>query len=269
MTLSGDPPSRRLYEKQGYLTDLPVLTEAELETYRAAFSQLEDRYGKGATQMKIVDQHFHQASVWELASHPRVLDWVEYAMGPDIVLLATHFLCKYPGMGAQIVTWHQDTYYWCLDPPRACTIWLAIDDVDRENGCMQVLPFSHKWGTLAHLASDREDNLLRESQAVEDGLIDESAAVDLCLKAGQVSLHDGLLLHSSRPNRSSRRRCGLTLRYTSPDVRFTGTASRSEGLTAETAPRGFRPILLRGQDRFGSLPWSSPPFPGTQRDVLS
>ena len=146
MTTRTEPPSRQLYEEQGYLTDLSVLTETEVETYRAAFAQLEDRYGKEATHMKLVDQHFHQAFIWKLASHPVVLDWVEWAMGQNIVLLASHFLCKYPGMGEQIVTWHQDTYYWFLDPPRACTIWLAIDDVDQENGCMQVLPSSQRWG---------------------------------------------------------------------------------------------------------------------------
>ena len=264
MTNRVGPSLGRIYAEQGFLPDLPVLTPREVENHRQAFARLEKQHGKSDTHMKLVDHHFCQPFVWELASHPKVLDWVEYALGPDITLLATHFFCKYPGMGEQFVTWHQDTHYWCLDPPQACTIWLAIDDVDQENGCMQLLPRSHKWGTLEHDVSDREGNLLRESQAVEETWIDEGAAVDICLPAGHASLHDGLLLHSSRPNRSDRRRCGLTLRYTSPDVKFTGAASRSEGLTEDSSPQGFRPILLRGRDRFGYLPWVSPPFQDTK-----
>ena len=248
------------YGEQGYLTGLAILNPDEVLAYRRAFADLETRYGQEKTQLKIVDQHFYERFIWDLASHPKVLDWVECAMGPDIVLLATHFFCKYPDMGQQIVPWHQDTAYFGLEPQRACTIWLAIDDVEVENGCMRLIPSSHKSVPLEHGPSDSEGKMQTGSPAVSDEAVDLSRTVDICLSAGCASLHDGLLLHSSHPNRSSRRRCGLTLRYTSPEVKMVLRASRSLGVTPEKSPQGFSPILVRGQDPFGHLPLVPPPF---------
>jgi hypothetical protein len=71
------------------------------------------------------------------------------------------------------------------------------------------------------------------------------------LRAGQMSLHDGMLLHGSHPNRSARRRCGLAVRFTTPDVRQ----------VAANSLRGYyRPVLVRGVDRYRhfspvEVPW--------------
>ncbi|MBM3458796.1 MAG: hypothetical protein FJX77_09725, partial [Armatimonadetes bacterium] len=81
---------------------------------------------------------------------------------------------------------------------------------------------------------------------------EEAAAVDLCLQAGEISLHHGTLIHGSNPNRSGRRRCGLTIRYVPPHVR---------PIEANSLRRPWQAILVRGSDsygHFGSLP---PPFP--------
>ena len=143
------------------------------------------------------------------------------------------------------MAWHQDVTYWGLEPARAITAWIAIDDADVENGCMSVIPGSHRLGILEHGKSDREGNLLSINQAVPDGLVDEGRAVSMPLRAGQMSLHDGMLLHGSHPNRSSRRRCGLAVRFTTPDVRQVSPNSL----------RGYyRPILVRGTDRYRHFP---------------
>ena len=159
-----------------------------------------------------------------------MLDPVEAVLGPDILLLASNFFCKYPAeeRGERFVAWHQDVTYWGLEPPRAITAWIAIDDADVENGCMSVIPGSHRLGILEHAKSARAGNLLSINQEVPDGLVDEARAVSMPLRAGQMSLHDGMLLHGSHPNRSTRRRCGLAVRFTTPDVRQIG---------AELAPR--------------------------------
>ena len=119
------------------------------------------------------------------------------------------------------MAWHQDVTYWGLEPPRAITAWIAIDDADVENGCMSVIPGSHRLGVLEHGKSGRTGNLLSINQEVPEDLVDEVRAVSMPLRAGQMSLHDGMLLHGSHPNRSSRRRCGLAVRFTTPDVRQT------------------------------------------------
>ncbi len=176
-----------------------------------------------------------------------MLDAVEAVLGPDIVLLASNFFCKYPAeeRGERFVAWHQDVTYWGLEPPRAITAWIAIDDADVENGCMSVIPGSHRLGILEHAKSARAGNLLSINQEVPDGLVDEARAVSMPLRAGQMSLHDGMLLHGSHPNRSTRRRCGLAVRFTTPDVRQMSPNSL----------RGYyRPVLVRGVDRYRHFP---------------
>ena len=90
------------------------------------------------------------------------------------------------------------------------------------------------------------------NQEIPDELVDDSEAVDIELKAGQMSVHDGQLFHASNPNRSTRRRCGLTVRYIPPHVKQAELNSYKQK---------WQPILLRGEDRFGHFPKTEKPFP--------
>lgn len=235
------------WTRDGFLPVIDVLTPEEARQCRQAFDGLEREVGRDTAEVRILDRHLDVESVWRLASHPRVLEAVEAVLGPDVMLLASNFFCKYPAdeRGERFVAWHQDVTYWGLEPPRAITAWIAIDDADVENGCMSVIPGSHRLGFLEHSKSDRAGNLLSVNQEVPDALFDERRAVSMPLRAGQASLHDGMLLHGSHPNRSSRRRCGLAVRFTTPDVRQ----------VSPNSVRGYyRPVLVRGIDRHGHFP---------------
>ena len=102
---------------------------------------------------------------------------------------------------------------------------------------MSVIPGSHRLGILEHAKSARAGNLLSINQEVPDGLVDEARAVSMPLRAGQMSLHDGMLLHGSHPNRSTRRRCGLAVRFTTPDVRQVAPELGARLLPAGPDPR--------------------------------
>ncbi len=235
------------WRRDGFLPVIDVLTPEEARQCRQAFDGLEREVGRDTAEVRILDRHLDVEPVWRLATHPRVLDAVEAVLGPDVMLLASNFFCKYPAdeRGERFVAWHQDVTYWGLEPPRAITAWIAIDDADVENGCMSVIPGSHRLGLLEHSKSDRAGNLLSINQEVPDALFDERRAVSMPLRAGQASLHDGMLLHGSHPNRSSRRRCGLAVRFTTPDVRQ----------VSPNSVRGYyRPVLVRGIDRHGHFP---------------
>jgi non-heme Fe2+,alpha-ketoglutarate-dependent halogenase len=231
----------------GFIPAVDVLTPEEATRCRAQFDALEREIPPEAAEVRILDRHLDVEFIWRLATHRRVLDAVEAVLGPDILLLASNFFCKYPAeeRGERFVAWHQDVTYWGLEPPRAITAWIAIDDADVENGCMSVIPGSHRLGILEHGRSTRAGNLLSVNQEVPDGLVDAARAVSMPLRAGQMSLHDGMLLHGSLENRSRRRRCGLAARFTTPDVRQ----------AAPNSLRGYyRPILVRGVDRYGHFP---------------
>jgi ectoine hydroxylase-related dioxygenase (phytanoyl-CoA dioxygenase family) len=97
-------------------------------------------------------------------------------------------------------------------------VWLAVDDVDAANAAMQFVPGSHRGGPIAHevLAEDGSRVLTRRAT----GMAGRPERFVNALRAGQASLHSDLLLHGSEPNRSERRRAGLTLRYAAADVRL-------------------------------------------------
>ena len=174
------------FEKHGYLTGIDTHGDAHVARIRNAFDELEAREGSENCEIGLQERHIDVKFIWELASDARILDCIEALMGPDIMLLTTHFFCKYPRTKQKFVAWHQDVTYWGLEPPYALTDWYAIDDSDAANGCMRVIPGSHRQGIVKHGKSTRAGNLLSINQALESG-VDESQSVDLVLKAGQIS----------------------------------------------------------------------------------
>ena len=119
--------------------------------------------------------------------------------------------CK-PGKDGMEVPMHQDGQYWPIRPLSTCTMWLALDTADRNNGCLEVIPESHKKEIhYQHKTEERGDLVL--NQSVNDPRIYSPDSEFIELEAGQLSLHDVFLVHGSRPNRSGRRRAGFVIRY--------------------------------------------------------
>ena len=233
---------REIYERDGVLPRIDVYTKDEIDGFRACFDEIEAREGKEVCQIGIHGRHMDEKFIWELATNPRVLDVMVELMGPDVMLLSTHFFCKYPEKDPKsFVAWHQDVTYWGLEPPIAHTAWIAIDESDVENGCMRVIPGTHRAGIAPHAKSETAGNLLSIDQEIPNEHVDESSAIDLILDAGQMSVHDGHLFHASMPNRSDRRRCGLTVRFIPPQVKQTKVNSLKSN---------WFPILVRGEDRY-------------------
>jgi ectoine hydroxylase-related dioxygenase (phytanoyl-CoA dioxygenase family) len=152
----------------------------------------------------------------DLVGDSRLLDIVEMFIGPDIALYASHYISK-PAFSGQAVLWHQDAAFWNLEPMKVVTLWLAVDASDRDNGCLRVIPGSHRSSIAAMTDSDGDDLFGAQIAGVDD-----SMAVDLELAPGDVEVHHPNIIHGSRANLSSRRRCGLTIRYIPTSTRITG-----------------------------------------------
>ena len=186
---------------------------------------------------------------FDFVTDPDLLDLVSTVAGPDLVLWASSVFCKPPAVGLE-VPWHQDGQYWPISPRATVTVWIALDDVDHENGCMRVIPGSHRMGEFSHAVSDRDDLVL--NNVLDDPRLDLSTACDVALEAGQLSLHDANLVHGSQPNRSARRRAGFAIRYMPSTSHYDRTLQ--PGTASRLAPVEFatRPIwLVRGIDRCG------------------
>lgn len=186
----------------------------------------------------------------DYARNPDILDMVEQLIGPDIALWNMSFFAK-PAFNGKRTPWHQDGDYWPIRPLATCTVWIAVDDATRENGCMRFLPGSHRRKQVRPHVTRNDPALTLQQELVADE-VDEEAAVDVELEAGQISLHDVYLAHGSAENRSDRPRRGMTLRL----MPTTSLYDREEAARMQAA-RGGRSLahhsllLMRGVDRHG------------------
>jgi len=224
------------FNREGYLKPFRVFDEEEIIGHRAYFDDLLARVlAEGGSSYSISTAHLKYGTVYDILTHPRIVALVQAILGDNVVAWGSHYFCKLPG-DAKPVHWHQDASYWPLTPAHAVTVWLAIDDADRENGCMRFLPGSHHYGHLTYRLTEESENAVL-NQAVEE-VEQFGDPVDVELGAGEVSLHTDLLLHGSEPNRSPRRRCGLTLRYCAAEVRASLDWNLKGVLVAGSDPTG-------------------------------
>jgi non-haem Fe2+, alpha-ketoglutarate-dependent halogenase len=234
------------FNQLGFVLDLEVFDAEQMVAHRAYFDDLLQRVlAAGGSAYSISSAHLRYRPVYELLTNARIVAYVQDLLGPNVIGWGSHYFCKLPG-DEQAVDWHQDASYWPLTPTKTATVWLAIDDCDLENGCMQFVAGSHRFGHCRHeTAGEAAASVLgRGIQGIEH----YGQIVDNPLRAGRISIHSDLLIHGSAPNRSTRRRCGLTLRYCPADVRA-GLGWHRKG------------VIVAGTDPSGH--WANPPRPET------
>jgi ectoine hydroxylase-related dioxygenase (phytanoyl-CoA dioxygenase family) len=150
------------------------------------------------------------------AMDERILDIVEQLIGPDIKLYTSQCFMKPPG-GVE-KPYHQDSAYFCIEPMDLVTCWTALDDVTIDNGCLWVIPGSHREGLVEH---DQWFVGGREDKQVPDTRLNRSREVAITMPAGSCSFHHSLLLHRSGANESDKPRRGLAVHYMSARCRWT------------------------------------------------
>jgi hypothetical protein len=209
------------FRRHGYaVVPGPVLPPAE---FAALASHFETKLQAlpGDERPEAMDApHFSDPALFRWLLAPAILDLVTPLLGEDIALFSSHFICKPAGTG-QRVPWHEDSAYWKgqLDPMEVVTVWLAIDPSRRENGCLRVVPGTHRHGYSDYQPVGDPDGSTF-SEEIRNPKRFEERAVDLILEPNQASLHDGRIIHGSDANRSALRRCGYTMRYVSTNSRF-------------------------------------------------
>ncbi len=137
----------------------------------------------------------------EYARHPRWLELAETLLGESVDPKEPEWFNKPPNTNHPTPP-HQDNYYFNLKPPSGMTIWLAIDPVDEENGCLRYVAGSHRRGRRPHSAT----NVLGFSQGITDfGADDESREAVVRLQPGDAAVHHCEIIHRADPNGSTTR----------------------------------------------------------------
>ena len=250
------PEEIRTYENDGYVVPTYRVPEDRMAALSAAAKEVMAA-NPDTRPEQLPNIHITNGAGTHLKGHPAfldlaldedLLDLVSCVLGDDIVMWGCQIFCK-PGSDGMEVPMHQDGQYWPIRPLATCTVWLAIDDSDRDNGCLAVIPGSHR-DRVNYRHHTREDDNIVLNQAVDDPRAFERPPALVELERGQLSMHDIYLIHGSAPNTSGRRRAGLALRY----MPTTSWFRRDLEMQFSGYPSNFadRPIwLARGRDLCG------------------
>jgi ectoine hydroxylase-related dioxygenase (phytanoyl-CoA dioxygenase family) len=213
------PEQVDFFNTQGYLAGIKMLDEDQVERLRNELSGLiqPDHPGHGlfyefhsnesADPSRIL---FHALGAWRITEgfhdvlwNPRFLVAASQLLGNTPVRFWHDQLFYKPAKTGGVVAWHQDYSYWTRTKPLAhLTCWCGLDDSTKENGCVQYIPGSHRWGLLPKPA------LAGDLHGINDFLDDEQKKQfanpqHAEVKAGEAIFHHPLTLHGSGENKSN------------------------------------------------------------------
>lgn len=242
------------YERDGFLFPVDAMSAEEARAFRNRLEETERDYAARGHARPISHylsgggSHAVCPVACDLCRHPGIVDAAESLLGPDMMAWGVSFFIKEPG-DFRVVTWHQDLMYWGFgETSDQVTAWIALTPSTVENGCMRFVAGSHRRRFVPHRDTYAENNMLSRGQeiAVE---VDEAEATDIVLEPGQISLHHGMLFHSSGPNPSADRRIGVAIRYVNPSARQVDGSKEHA-------------LLVRGVDRAQNFIHFAPPRHG-------
>ena len=206
------------YRETGCIFPIRVMAEAEAAGILAQLDAVRPDDVAGIPHPWIYKSYLLFTWMDALVRDPRILDRVEAIVGPHILVMSADIWRKEAGETRHI-SFHQDAGYWFLDPPEIATAWVALTEATQENGCVRFLAGSHLAGRVEHENTYAADNMLSHGQTVKVP-VDETKVLIDALRPGEMSLHHALLAHGSGPNRTTRPRVGICVRYLPGHIRW-------------------------------------------------
>jgi phytanoyl-CoA hydroxylase len=207
-----------LYRENGYLHVPGLFDSGEVEEMRAAIDQIladvegtandaNHRWGAAEKETVLKGFHnvqYHAGAFTRAVAHPRIVDVLTQLIGPNVQLHHTKMLVKPPEKGAPFPM-HQDYPYFPHERHTMLAASVHLDDTDEENGCLHVVPGSHRLGPLE--PTGESNNL--------DTPLEEGTAVPCA--AGDVLFFNYLTIHGSGVNVSTRTRRNVLFQYRDPE----------------------------------------------------
>lgn len=241
------------FQEQGHLVVENVFSPAEVNAFQCACDALAAQ-AQGLTastdrmKMKVFDDSTklvqqvgdpHEMSgVWlDLVKDMRLLNMVEALLGPDLMVYYSQLMMKAPRQGFT-APWHQDFAFFPHSRAEILACTVAIDDATLENGCIRVIPGSHKLGLINHYDKDGLfTGIVQDTHG-----FDERTEVALPAKAGSVIFWHSLTLHASHPNRTEKPRRAFVIEYKNPANRLLSGSFSSRGEVRNIG------LMVRGHD---------------------
>jgi ectoine hydroxylase-related dioxygenase (phytanoyl-CoA dioxygenase family) len=216
-------------DRDGYVAPLPLCAAGQATGLRGAID-VATRTGGPCFGDPWTARHQDSQVIREICASQAVCGPVAQVLGPNLVIWNSVLMNKAPGDGE--VPWHQDHDFDYLSPDIGLAVWLAIDDATEANGCLELIPGSHR----ALLPSTPRTRPGEFDSRVGDAHVAGRDRVRVELRAGEFLLFRNKILHRSAPNPTPSRRLGLAIRYTIPGVTIDTTAFFP----------GYRPVTVSG-----------------------
>jgi phytanoyl-CoA hydroxylase len=213
------------YHELGWLSLGRLLDSAEIAELLAQEERfrLDAGYGGSKNQNLRVNIQLSNRSepVRRFCTGGPHLPMLQQLVAPNLCLTHQQFVTKLPDENEQRsdIPLHQDNGYGQLDPMTDITVWIPLVDTDALNGCLQIVPGSHRGGLLEHGRAGVNPVLIEASTQQPTILVEASA--------GEGIAFGGLTLHGSGPNQSSGPRPALYVRYCEPHTRLVSEGGRS------------------------------------------
>lgn len=244
------------YRRDGFLVPQYRLPPALLQRLVALTAQVVQD-NPGAIDQPLLGVHIPGSGTQKLkvphgfadvATHPAILDMVEQLIGPDLILWGSVLFYKRAQQGP-VTPWHRDATAYPIEPLATTSVWIAVTDSTRANGCLRFIPGSHaarEAGT--HDRTHRPGDYFAGTLDARE--FDASRAVDVELQAGQMVVFDVFAVHGARANNGTQARGGYSLRFMPGTSVYLHDAARDRemvGYGHETRAL----MLVRGADRTG------------------
>ncbi len=253
------------WDKNGYYVLEQALSDAEVEALRAeaaricageagdirgVMPRLDGQTDDGVLRQYLCIHFPHKISalMHDTLSHPAVIDVLTSVIGPDVKAMQSMLFIKAAGKPGQ--AWHQDEDYIPTRDRSLCGAWITLDDATIQNGCLWIIPGSHKSGVLwdQQWHSDKRFDCALESIGFP---YHDEDAIPVEVKAGAVVFFNGYTLHRSLPNvATSGYRRALVNHYMSAQS-FLPWSGPREGEKIGMAKLDYRDIVMvAGKDPF-------------------
>jgi phytanoyl-CoA hydroxylase len=221
----------KTFSRDGYLKGGKVVSDDEVEVLRAEVLRVIDERDAGGRQPVLCrNMGKSEAPVWQIVNiweasdaffklihNPQISEEMAQLTGAKTLRIWHDQIQYKPASTGGINMWHQDAPLWpILAPMTEVTAWIALDDVDEENGCMSMVPGSHSWGNHIDMLSK-----LTSFESMPDEFEGHEIKVRTCpVRKGEVHFHHALTWHGSNANQSARPRRAIALHFMTDSTRF-------------------------------------------------
>jgi hypothetical protein len=203
----------QVFQKQGYVVTSGLFSSDEVQQLIEHYMHMHDKDAPDSYANIVDMKHPDPLKQYPRIMQPhhwdeRSLNWLldkrlekafEDLLGTAPYAVQTMFYFKPPGARGQAL--HQDQHYLRVQPGTCIAAWMALDDCDEENGCLQVVPGTQDTPTLCLVEADTEQSFTDVTVPIPDGYAPEP----VIMKAGDVLFFNGQLIHGSFPNTSTNR----------------------------------------------------------------